>query len=133
MILISNLSSAKIPEKKILVLVEKILKILKKSNWRLEVFFLTPKKMSKLHQKYLKKSGPTTIISVETDNDFPEGRFSGGGEIYLCLSQIKKSPYPLDYFLIHGILHLSGFDHQTNLQAKKMLAKEKELCARIKL
>lgn len=99
--------------------------------WYLEINFLTPLKMSELHKKFLKKSGPTTVISVEFDKNFPVGKFSGGGEIYLCPREIKKSGFGLEHFLVHGILHLYGFDHKTRKGEAAMLEKEKLICAKI--
>ena len=102
------------------------------NNWYLEVNLVPPRKMAELHKKFLKKSGPTTVISLELGGNFPVGNFSGGGVIYLCLSEIKKSGLPLEYFLLHGILHLCGFDHKTKKQEKEMLEKERQICDKMR-
>ncbi|KKT88114.1 MAG: putative rRNA maturation factor [Parcubacteria group bacterium GW2011_GWB1_45_10] len=133
MILVNNLTRSRINVRKLELKVFKTLKFLGVlKTWRLELYFLDSRKMAFLHKKLLKKPGPATVISVETGKGFKVGEFAGGGEIYLCSSEIKKSGLPLDYFLVHGILHLFGFDHKTPRQAGAMLAKEKELCDKIK-
>ena len=145
MILVNNLTRSRINVRKLELKVFKTLKFLGVlKTWRLELYFLDSRKMAFLHKKLLKKPGPATVISVEFGDNFivadgsgggasnAPATFDRGGEIYLCLSEIKKSGLPLDYFLVHGILHLFGFDHKTPRQAGAMLAKEKELCDKIK-
>ncbi len=132
MIGVNNLTRSKVNAVEMKRQILKILKILKITKYHyLDVVFVTPKKISELHKKYLDKSGPTTVISVESGKSFRVGNSSGLGEIYLCPAEIKKSGLPNEYFLIHAILHLVGFDHKTEKQASKMLAKEKEICANI--
>lgn len=99
----------------------------------LEINILPPLKMAELHGKLLKKSGPTTVISVESGGKFPVGELFSLGEIYLCPQEIEKSGLGLEYFLVHGILHLYGYDHKTNKGEAAMLEKEKQICAKIGL
>lgn len=141
MIAVFNFSRSRIDVKRVKACVKEIfiesgifhLKQKRKVNPYLEVFFVGPKKMSQLHEKYLKKLGPTTVISLEALKDFSVGNFKSLGEIYLCPSEIKKSGFGLEYFLIHGFLHLCGYDHKTEKQARRMLAKEKDICAKIRM
>ena len=132
MIIVNNLTRSRIGTKKLESKVLKTLKILGVLKvWHLEIYFLSPSKMARLHKKLLKKSGPTTVISVESGKNFPVGNFSGGGDVYLCPREIKKSGLGWEYFLIHGILHLCGFDHKTKKQEKEMLVKERQICDKI--
>lgn len=99
----------------------------------LEVNFVSPRKMAELHKMFFKKSGPTTVISVEADKNFPVGDFSDIGEIYLCPQEIKKTGLGWEYFLIHGVLHLYGYDHKTGKGEAAMLEKENQICVKIGL
>ncbi len=131
-VVVNNFTRSRIDTRKIKLKIPNIFKFLKiAQSWHLEVDFVTSLEMSKLHKKFLKKSGPTTVISIEAGDDFPIGEFSGGGEIYLCPQEIKKSGLGLEYFLIHGILHLCGFDHKTKKGEAAMLEKEKQIRAKI--
>lgn len=152
MILVNNLSRFKIDTEKVKLKVLKIFKFMgvfpaqsrsfvlsRRRTGRgidhgyLEINFLAPGKMSELHEKFMKKSGPTTIISIEAGKNFPIGGFSDIGEIYLCPQEIKKSGLGLEYFLVHGILHLYGYDHKTKKGEAVMLEKEKQICAKMGL
>ncbi len=161
MILVNNLSRFSVSTEKVKLKISKILKLLEVfdfkdkqkidprrkglvssdsrhrqtghgvDRWYLEVNFLTSRKMSELHEKFLKKSGPTTVISVEVGENFPVGEFSDAGEIYLCPQEIKKSGFGWEYFLVHGILHLHGYDHKTGKEGAAMLEKEKQICGKM--
>ena len=91
-------------------------------NKNLVLVFISEKEMRKLNKTFRKKDSVTDILS-----------FSGAGEddlgeLALCLSFIeKKSPedfsktHWLYYLILHGILHLLGFDHKVDgPKAQKM-------------
>lgn len=132
MILLENQTNYSLKKKRWLKLIRLILEEFGgSSQWWLAVYLVNPQKMARLHQRFLKKRGATTVISLGLPKDFRLGNFSRGGEIYLCPSAIKKSGLAMEYFLVHGLLHLAGFDHQRPSQEKQMLAKEAEICAKI--
>jgi rRNA maturation RNase YbeY len=76
----------------------------------IEVNFLTAIEIQKLNNQYRKKNEPTDVLS-----------FNAGtiGEIDLCLAIIANNAIihnvedfeELERCIIHGILHLLGFDH----------------------
>lgn len=84
--------------------------------------FVSSAKIKELNSKYRKKNASTDILS------FPN---PDGGEIFISLSDVRhKAPKFLllaaDYLyfiLIHGLLHLKGFDH-----GSKMEEQEKRFC-----
>lgn len=64
----------------------------------------------------------------------------GLGEVVICLKEVKKNARRFGYtfekelarVLIHGILHLLGYDHEkTKKEAKKMREKEEYYLSRI--
>jgi rRNA maturation RNase YbeY len=139
MILLEDLSSFRVQKNKLLRAAELALENLGVfSTWHLEIYLIDNREISKLHKRFFKKPGPTTVISIEASKNFVLGNFSGGGEIYLCPGQIRKV-FPksslvnsLTYCLIHGILHLYGLDHKTVKQERLMAKKESELYDKIK-
>ncbi|MEW5805320.1 MAG: rRNA maturation RNase YbeY [Patescibacteria group bacterium] len=134
MIVLENFSHYKVKKTELLKTIKSVLKHLEVwPSWWLEVYLVDYSQMEELHRQLLKKSGPTTVISLGLPDNFFLAGLSGGGEVYLCPEEIKKSGLSLEYFLIHGILHLAGFNHQTQKQEKLMLAKEAEICAKIGL
>ena len=80
---------------------------------------LGKKEMERLHQKHLKKSGSTTVLS------FPLSKNSG--EILLCPFFIKKkkNDYGLNFktalekMFVHGLLHLKGLKHSKEMEKKE--------------
>jgi probable rRNA maturation factor len=68
-----------------------------------------------------------------------EGLFSAqnfvAGEIYLCLEKIKAyakdagKTYKeqLEYIIIHGLVHLMGYDHETDADSREMGRVEKKI------
>lgn len=73
-----------------------------------------------LNNRYRKKNKPTDVLSFRYQENF--------GEIFICLDQIKKNAKTHQLttqqetrkIIIHGMLHLVGFDHQNNKQEKQM-------------
>jgi len=61
------------------------------------------------------------------------------GDLVLCVpvvlgeaSEQGKSPAAhFTHLVVHGMLHLQGYDHQTDADAKLMEAKEREILARL--
>lgn len=84
-----------------------------------------------LNKRYLGKNRVTDVLA------FPENSklktLEGLGEIVICLREVNKNAKRLGCafetelarVLIHGILHLLGYDHEKNeREAKKMREKE---------
>jgi len=126
MLTINNLTKDRI-DRKLFGKVAKI--VLKGENIRtgevLSVIFVTEEKIQELNKKYRKKNKPTDVLSFVGDEDL--------GEIVICLKQVKKNSIEFksnfkkesSFILIHGILHLLGYDHEgTKKEAEKMQNRE---------
>lgn len=92
--------------------------------------------MSKLNSTYRHKNGPTNVLS------FPFEVHKGVtletpilGDIVICADivnkEAKEQHKPEDahwaHMIVHGILHLLGFDHENDKDAEKMEALEVEI------
>lgn len=75
-----------------------------------EIIFTTEKKIAELNQQHLKRKGPTDIISFPNAN--PDKSIVSLGSLVICLSQVKKYQENLDEVIIHGMVHLAGYDHE---------------------
>jgi probable rRNA maturation factor len=98
--------------------------------------------IARFNKQYLARNGPTNVIA------FPmtEGEFSGItpgllGDVVISLDTADREAGDMgisleDRFtqlLVHGILHLLGFDHEkSEQQAEAMASREKELLDIIK-
>jgi probable rRNA maturation factor len=91
--------------------------------------FVTPKEIQKINKAYRGKDAVTDVLSFE------ENRGAFIGEILICLAQAEKQArvagWPLKNeivkLLIHGYLHLMGYDHETLKDANAMEAREIEI------
>lgn len=80
-----------------------------------------------LNNKYRKKDYPTDVLSFPINEDLPESYYLG--DIFICypvaVDQAKNSNIPLNKELFtimcHGILHLGGYDHETDSGEMKVL------------
>ena len=127
---IINQTKSKIPKKFVQDWTKKIYKnlntqkILKKEK-DLIVVFVTSAKMKKLNSQFRGKNKHTDILSFEPIEE------SSLGELVLCLPVLKKQAkdhklslnHEIGYMLIHGILHLLGYDHETSAKDAKRMFK----------
>ena len=90
------------------------------------------KEMQSLNQKYRKKNQPTDVLSFgSVDDVLPQ--------IVICPKEVERNarknkiPFQeeLARVLVHGILHLSGLDHQTKEEEAVMFKKQEEYLSSI--
>lgn len=88
--------------------------------------------MTELNSRFRGKIGPTNVLS------FPSGEDNGFlGDIALaretCEREALERSIPLRdhaaHLIIHGMLHLIGYDHETDCEAAAMEARETEILA----
>ena len=140
MIEINNLTTNPIDEdflKKIVSIVLEGEKIVKEVE--LSIALIGPGRMRKINRRYRGKNRVTDVLA------FPESKIllekfkvgvvkkvQGLGEIVICLREVKKnakrfnlsSEKELARVLIHGMLHLLGYNHEETKEAKKIKEKE---------
>lgn len=94
------------------------------------VAFVGDNEMKKLNKKYRKKDAPTDVLSFDYEDE---------GDIILCINQIDKLKESQEKLseavlktLIHGALHLFGFDHEKNKDRDIMEKLEFEVWRKIK-
>ena len=103
-----------------------------RSYRQLSITFLSDLQMAELNHSYRGKSGATDILTFELEapvND-PLGSM---GDIYLCMNAMEdqfglQSKLKLTFFLVvHGLLHLQGWTHNTETDYKKMIGLQHEI------
>ncbi|HEX9883504.1 MAG TPA: rRNA maturation RNase YbeY [Desulfobaccales bacterium] len=103
--------------------------------------------MARLNRETFGRRGPTNVIAFPVDVMIPGGGSriapaTGGpppvlGEVVISVEttrrQARESAWPwqelLDFFLIHGILHLLGYEHDHPAAEERMNTKAWELMA----
>ncbi len=106
----------------------------------LSVALVDDEAIADLNVRYRSKSGPTDVLSfslVEGDHSERRGEMLGDVVIAVpfAVRQAEELGHPIDEellrLLIHGVLHLLGFDHEVEEQARVMEAREREVRAEL--
>ncbi len=118
--------------------VKKILKFLKLSgNKDLCITFLDDKAMRKLNKTYRGIKKTTDVLSFSQDG--PDTRSLG--DVIISVDTAKRHARfyrkslkrEVIKLIVHGILHVLGYDHKKRKDANKMREKEKELLRLVNL
>ena len=108
----------------------------------LSVVLVDDTRIAELNQAYLQHQGPTNVISFPMrEGDFGEINPNLLGDVVIsmdtCASESSDAGMEMDVrfdqLLIHGILHLFGYDHVNDEdEARLMEAKSTEMLAVLK-
>lgn len=98
-------------------------------NFQVGVKFACADCIRKLNKQYRGIDKPTNVLSFNTGED------SKNGDILICEAVVEQeaeragyNPAELDLlYLIHGMLHLAGFDHESSSERAKMEKIEAEI------
>jgi probable rRNA maturation factor len=91
------------------------------------ILIISDRRMAELHERFLNESGPTDVITFQH------------GEIFIsvdtALANAKRFDtslrHELRLYIVHGLLHLQGFDDQDPRGTRRMRAAEKEVLGMI--
>jgi len=95
------------------------------------IIFVDEGKIRELNEHYRHQDKVTDVISFAfEDNEkksYNEWRLLG--EIYICIPQMQKQAvkyktgeqFELSFLVVHGLLHLLGYDHQTITDEQEMI------------
>lgn len=130
MIEINNKTRSKINMSLVRATAGNFLKYYKIKNKNLSIAFIGDKVMARLNQQYRKHKRPTDILSFA-------GNGADLGEIIIDYVQIKRQAkkysktinQELIFILTHGLLHLLGYDDETEKDRQKMIALSEEFIA----
>lgn len=119
-----------------------LLQALDKSEAELSLLITDDDQIAGINKTYLDRSGPTNVIAFPMGDDgFTGISHELLGDVVISVETAAREAADAGYemeerfteLLIHGILHLLGYDHETNEQdAKQMAEKSKELMAHVK-
>lgn len=82
------------------------------------VWLISDWRMAGLHQKFLGQAGPTDVLAFQH------------GEIFISVETARRQArafgnsliHELKLYIVHGLLHLHGFDDRTPTEARGMKA-----------
>jgi probable rRNA maturation factor len=80
------------------------------------IWLISDRRMSQLHRQFLGQTGPTDVLTFQH------------GEIFISAETAKRHARlfensimrELQLYIVHGLLHLHGFDDRTQVEAHKM-------------
>lgn len=128
-ITITNLSNIRINRKFISKIVETVLENKEKKN--LSIVFSTPDFIRSINLKYRNKNKVTDVLAFpENLKEFQE-IIKSWGEIVICPDQVQSQAEnsfteELARVLIHGILHLIGYDHEISKKNAEKMKKQED-------
>ena len=99
-------------------------------NKQINIKYASEEEIQFLNEKFYKKKGITNVLAFTNHLKFPEEEANLIGEIALCIKQIEREARVykkaietrLKHMIVHGVLHLLGFDHK---EKKDQLEMEK--------
>jgi len=97
------------------------------SSESIHVVWMDDARISELNQRFLRHQGPTDIITFDYRN--------GLAELLISLDTTRQSArqnknsfdQELTLYMVHGILHLAGFDDKVPTKLRKMRKEEAHL------
>ena len=80
------------------------------------IWLISDRRMALLHRKFLGQSAPTDVMTFQH------------GEIFISVDTARRHARAFDHsllrelklYIVHGLLHLHGFDDQTPVDARRM-------------
>jgi probable rRNA maturation factor len=89
------------------------------------VLLISDRRMARLHRQFLKEAGPTDVLTFEH------------GEIFLSAERARDHArrfgsslgQELRLYIVHGLLHLHGFDDRNEVEAQRMERMQRQILA----
>lgn len=87
------------------------------------VWLISDHRMAQLHRKFMHQTGPTDVLTFQH------------GEIFVSVQTAKSHARAfgnslaneLHLYIVHGLLHLQGFDDRTETGARKMKSAQEKI------
>ncbi len=87
------------------------------------ILIVSDRRMASLHRRFMNESGPTDVIT------FHHGEIFIGADTAFRNARRFSSPLnrELRLYIVHGLLHLHGFDDRTMAGARKMETMQRKI------
>ena len=90
---------------------------------QISVLLVSDRRIASLHQQFLHKAGPTDVLTFQH------------GEIFISVETARRHARAfgnslvreLHLYIVHGFLHLDGFDDQTLSSARRMQRAQEQI------
>jgi rRNA maturation RNase YbeY len=117
-----------------------LLNLLQQPRFHIGVYLVGATEMARLNGAFLHHEGSTDVITFDyTDHQPSSPRPFLHGEIFVCIdeaiSQARRFQatwqQELARYVIHGVLHLCGFDDRRQAERRRMKLEEDRLLAQV--
>ena len=116
---------------------DKALEIEKINNGIFTIIFVDEKKIQELNREYRNIDRVTDVISFAYNDSgtFDQNGLNVLGEIFVCIPRMKEQAKEyghsetreICFLCVHGLLHLLGYDHQTEDEEKVMFGRQEDV------
>ena len=121
-VLVSNRQESPVDEAMLAALAERTLAAEGRRGVELSLSFVGEDEMADLHVRYMDEPGPTDVLSFPMDED---GLI---GDVVVCPAEAARNnpdvAAELRLLVVHGVLHLLGYDHEADDDRRAMWAKQ---------
>jgi probable rRNA maturation factor len=120
----------KVPSRKLKKVALKVLELVEQDQAELSLAIVGNTEIRKLNAKYRKKNDPTDVLSFPSDTVLPTGR-RVLGDVIISVDQAQHQAEErgrtlheeIVTLLIHGIVHLLGYDHERSAKEARSMAR----------
>lgn len=107
------------------------------------VFFISDEQMAGYNEQFLQREGPTDVLAFPLEELVPghapvvpaDGPPLAIGDVFIAPTFVRNQAEvrggrftdEMRLMVVHGLLHLLGYDHQNDPEAETMEAKERRL------
>ena len=119
-----------------------VLEDLECPDHEVSILFFNDAQIEEINKKYLGRTGPTNVISFSmAEGEFCEINPHILGDVVISVETAQRQALEsrisceemIDFLLVHGILHLRGYDHEgENADADEMEEMERVLFEKIR-
>jgi probable rRNA maturation factor len=125
--LLNEYGKVDIPERKIKEIIKFVLKEMEKDNSELSLVLCNNDYIHFYNKEYRNKDYPTDVLSFVDGERI--GKITYLGDIIISIDKVKSQSeeYGVSFeeefsrLLVHGILHLLGYDHETSEENEKVM------------
>jgi probable rRNA maturation factor len=115
---VSNLTRSEVEEEAAIDLARRVLSAEGVEDGEVGVVFVSSERIADLKDEHLGVREPTDVLAFPIDgrDELPAGVPRQLGDVVLCLDVVReawRAP------LVHGLLHLLGYDHGAEMEARE--------------
>ncbi len=101
------------------------------------IIFVDEAKIQEINKAYRNIDRVTDVISFALEDQKDDFQLEERvlGDIFICIPRMQEQAVSYDhsekrelaFLVVHGLLHLLGYDHQTKIDEEKMFGLQKEI------